>query len=178
MGNHANSGSGTRVHKPYNFKHHTALKPESKNLNPSLDWLISGSLDQSTGVRNYIFQRTFFVRLSIARTDTRYTGCSRPGGLPGGLDVRVWRSGVYQMECKSRAMPPDAGIVFSPYPFAALYHRGGKRMKRLEGKTALLTGGNTGIGRAVALAYAAEGADVAVAPGLFPNPFGQSLHLK
>ena len=36
-------------------------------------------------------------------------------------------------------------------------------MKRLEGKTALLTGGNTGIGRAVALAYAAEGADVAIA---------------
>ncbi len=36
-------------------------------------------------------------------------------------------------------------------------------MKRLEGKTALVTGGNTGIGRAIALAYAAEGADVAIA---------------
>jgi NAD(P)-dependent dehydrogenase (short-subunit alcohol dehydrogenase family) len=35
-------------------------------------------------------------------------------------------------------------------------------MTRLAGKTALLTGGNTGIGRAVALAYADEGADVAV----------------
>ena len=35
-------------------------------------------------------------------------------------------------------------------------------MQRLFGKTALITGGNTGIGRAVALAYAAEGADVAV----------------
>jgi 3-oxoacyl-[acyl-carrier protein] reductase len=34
---------------------------------------------------------------------------------------------------------------------------------RLLGKTALITGGNTGIGRAVALAYAQEGADVAVA---------------
>lgn len=33
---------------------------------------------------------------------------------------------------------------------------------RLAGKTALITGGNTGIGRAVALAYADEGADVAV----------------
>jgi len=36
-------------------------------------------------------------------------------------------------------------------------------MNRLQGKVAIITGGNTGIGRAVALAYADEGADVAVA---------------
>jgi 3-oxoacyl-[acyl-carrier protein] reductase len=37
------------------------------------------------------------------------------------------------------------------------------RPGRLEGKVALVTGGNTGIGRAVALAYADEGADVVIA---------------
>jgi 3-oxoacyl-[acyl-carrier protein] reductase len=36
-------------------------------------------------------------------------------------------------------------------------------MRRLEGKVTIITGGNTGIGRAVAIAYADEGADVAVA---------------
>jgi 3-oxoacyl-[acyl-carrier protein] reductase len=35
-------------------------------------------------------------------------------------------------------------------------------LNRLAGRSALITGGNTGIGRAVALAYAREGADVAV----------------
>ena len=33
---------------------------------------------------------------------------------------------------------------------------------QLEGKTALITGGGRGIGRSIALAYASEGADVAV----------------
>ncbi len=42
-------------------------------------------------------------------------------------------------------------------------HAPERALNRLQGKAALITGGNTGIGRAVALAYAAEGADVAIA---------------
>ncbi|MGO4840326.1 SDR family NAD(P)-dependent oxidoreductase, partial [Rhizobiaceae sp. 2RAB30] len=35
-------------------------------------------------------------------------------------------------------------------------------MKRLEGKTAIVTGGGRGLGRAMALAFAAEGANVGI----------------
>jgi 3-oxoacyl-[acyl-carrier protein] reductase len=47
-------------------------------------------------------------------------------------------------------------------------------MQRLLGRSALVTGGNTGIGRAIALAYADEGADVAIAY-IDREPEAQSL---
>ena len=59
----------------------------------------------------------------------------------------------YAMDDATRCVDP------SPQLESDAYHPAGK----LAGKTALITGGDSGIGAAVAIAYAKEGADVALA---------------
>ena len=44
-----------------------------------------------------------------------------------------------------------------------VYDNGKPGLGRLEGKVAIITGGDSGIGRAVAISYAKEGADVVIA---------------
>jgi NAD(P)-dependent dehydrogenase (short-subunit alcohol dehydrogenase family) len=61
---------------------------------------------------------------------------------------------------EQKQQPPGSEAAMDPRPDYGLDSYQGHQ--RLKGKAALITGGDSGIGRAVALAYAREGADVLI----------------
>lgn len=76
------------------------------------------------------------------------------------MDMNMINSFPNKIPPQKQQRQPGLTALMEPQPIHEdpLYMPSGKLM----GKTALITGGDSGIGRAVAIAYAMEGADVAV----------------